>query len=42
MIHELGCPHLADTTVIMKVQVSYNGFVDNPLRGGVKLAYKGA
>jgi len=42
MIHELGCPHLADTTVIMKVQVSYTDFEDNPLRGGVKLAQKGA
>ena len=29
-------------TVIPKAQVSFTGFEDNPLRGGVKLAPKGA
>jgi len=28
--------------VIPKVQLSYTGFEDNPIRGGVKLAPKGA
>jgi len=28
--------------VILKAQVSLTGFEDNPIRGGVKLAHKGA
>ncbi|MGD8946080.1 MAG: hypothetical protein PVI62_05445 [Desulfobacterales bacterium] len=34
--------YLFQNTVIPKAQVSYTGFEDNPLRGGMKLAHKGA